>query len=113
MLEYQNYEEEIEDIIFNLVHGIDVEITEAKVKAYQKQNISEITKNQSKLSEIERQNELRLMEEEIAFKTKSKEFKVKRLREFSFFPPSNSKVLYISRIHYIESDWIELSMRAK
>lgn len=40
LLDFQNYEEEVEDIIFTLVHGSDVEIkeTEKKVEAYRKEN---------------------------------------------------------------------------
>jgi hypothetical protein len=44
LVEYQNYEEESEDIVFALVHGNEKEkqLADLKVKEYQKRNSSEI-----------------------------------------------------------------------
>ena len=57
LLEYQNYEEMIEDIIFMLVHGTtqEKETTESHVREYEKANVREITKKQSKAYELEQQ----------------------------------------------------------
>jgi len=50
LLEYNNYLEEVETIIFNLSNGIDVAETEQRIKAYKEQNQEAIRKNRSKLS---------------------------------------------------------------
>ena len=42
--EYNDYLEQVEDIIFNLCEGIDVKATEAKVDAYRKENAGEIAR---------------------------------------------------------------------
>ena len=44
--EYKDYEEEREDIIFNLVHGIDEEDSERRVKEYEAKNVLNIATNQ-------------------------------------------------------------------
>jgi hypothetical protein len=46
--EYNDYLEQVEDIIFNLVNGIDVEETKKKIKEYKKENEEQIIINQSK-----------------------------------------------------------------
>ena len=38
LLEYQDYEEEVEDIVFNLVHSIDVEIMRNKIEKHKNEN---------------------------------------------------------------------------
>ncbi|EFJ31027.1 hypothetical protein SELMODRAFT_440128 [Selaginella moellendorffii] len=40
--DYNDYLEDVEDIIFNLVQGIDVAETEAKIKAYNEENYEQI-----------------------------------------------------------------------
>jgi hypothetical protein len=49
---FKDYEEMREDIIYNLVHEIDVAATEQRVKAYESENLAQITTNQSKLTEV-------------------------------------------------------------
>jgi hypothetical protein len=44
----------VEDIIYNLVQGIDEEETEKRVKEYERNNLKIITENQFKKTEIER-----------------------------------------------------------
>lgn len=43
--EYNNYLEEIENVVFNITNGIDVEKTEAKLHAYDQANRSQILAN--------------------------------------------------------------------
>ena len=45
---YDDYLEEREDIIFNLVEGIDVKATEDRVKRYQRDNAENIAKNEAR-----------------------------------------------------------------
>lgn len=69
LLEFQNYEEDVEDMIFNLVQGIDEEETQKKIELFQKNNISNITQKQSKkdqdekriINKIKEENDLRLL----------------------------------------------------
>jgi predicted RNA-binding Zn-ribbon protein involved in translation (DUF1610 family) len=49
--DFKDYEELREDIIYNLVHEIDVQATEQRVKAYEAENLVLITTNQSKILE--------------------------------------------------------------
>ncbi|KAI8113592.1 hypothetical protein M9435_003590 [Picochlorum sp. BPE23] len=46
--DYDDYLEEREDIIFNLVQGTEVRETEEKVKSYQKEHAEEIAKNEAR-----------------------------------------------------------------
>ena len=50
--EYQDYDEEVEDIIYNLVHDIDVITTNQKIEKYRKENEETIFFNQSKQMEM-------------------------------------------------------------
>lgn len=43
--EYNNYLEEVETTVFNLVNGVDVEATMEKLQAYEKQNRAKILEN--------------------------------------------------------------------
>lgn len=54
--EFDNYLEEIEDIIFNLANDIDVEETKAKVEMYRRKNQELIGQNQALRSEEERKS---------------------------------------------------------
>jgi CDK-activating kinase assembly factor MAT1 len=44
-LDYRNYEETVEDVIFNLVNNIDVEQTNKLVELYQKDHLQQVTRN--------------------------------------------------------------------
>ena len=48
--EYNDYLEEVEDIIFNLANNIDVEETKRKIQDYKEYNKDYIKKNQNKIS---------------------------------------------------------------
>jgi hypothetical protein len=43
--EFQDYEEQVEDMIYNLAHGIDSEVIEARLQAYQEENSHSIMMN--------------------------------------------------------------------
>ena len=43
--DFNNYLEEVEDMTFNLVNGVDVAETEKKLRAYQRENSASINKN--------------------------------------------------------------------
>jgi hypothetical protein len=49
--EYKNYEELVEDIIYNLVNVVDVDATNALVEKYKQENSKEIVANQFKRKE--------------------------------------------------------------
>jgi CDK-activating kinase assembly factor MAT1 len=44
-LDYRNYEETVEDVIFNLVNNIDVEQTNKQVELYQKDHLQQVIRN--------------------------------------------------------------------
>ncbi|KAL2643039.1 hypothetical protein R1flu_010626 [Riccia fluitans] len=48
---YNDYLEEVEDIVFNLVEGIDVQATEARIAAYQEENSEQIIASRAKKAE--------------------------------------------------------------
>ena len=47
-LDYRNYEETVEDVIFNLVNNIDVEQTNKQVELYQKDHLQQVTSNSAR-----------------------------------------------------------------
>lgn len=53
LLEYNNYLEEIETIIYNLANNIDVDAMKRLVEQYKKENRTQILKNKGKLSKDE------------------------------------------------------------
>jgi hypothetical protein len=57
LLKFQDYEEEVECIIFNLVHGVDEEETKKKVAVYKEQNARRITEKSA-------EQEARMQEEQ-------------------------------------------------
>uniref|UniRef100_A0A8C6WLG0 CDK-activating kinase assembly factor MAT1 n=1 Tax=Neogobius melanostomus TaxID=47308 RepID=A0A8C6WLG0_9GOBI len=63
--EYNDYLEQIEDIVFNLTHNIDVENTKLRMEQYQKENRDVIQRNKAKLTrEQEELEELLLLEQQ-------------------------------------------------
>ncbi|KAF1812109.1 CDK-activating kinase assembly factor [Eremomyces bilateralis CBS 781.70] len=46
LLDYNNYLNEVEDLTFNLIHKIDVDATEKKLKAYEEANKAAIRENE-------------------------------------------------------------------
>lgn len=68
---YNNYLEEVETLTFNLVYGVDVDITEAKLKAYAAQNAPVISKNAA----LERQESA---DTEASFKAQKEQVRLRR-----------------------------------
>lgn len=64
VLKYKDYEEEVEDLIYNLVNSIDVEKTNQAVDNYKKTNAEKITVNQFKKSELIREESNIIKEQE-------------------------------------------------
>ncbi|KAL6072261.1 CDK-activating kinase assembly factor MAT1 [Balamuthia mandrillaris] len=62
--DYNDYLEEVEDIIFNLANNIDVDATNAKIQRYREENQDLIIRNQSKKAEEDRKLATLLAEEE-------------------------------------------------
>lgn len=62
--QYNDYLESVEDIIYNLVNGIDVAETQEKIKKYKEENQELIVVNQSKKAEESRELQARLNLEE-------------------------------------------------
>jgi hypothetical protein len=46
--DYNDYLEEVEDMTFNLIEGIDVEVIEAKIARYQQENAEQIYLSRAK-----------------------------------------------------------------
>lgn len=65
LLDYNNYLEEVETIIYNLTNNIDVESTKRKIELYKKENKALIMKNKGKLSKEEEELEELLEHEKI------------------------------------------------
>jgi hypothetical protein len=66
----------VEDIIFNLVHEIDVEATQQKVEEYKSQNLKIMALNQAKAAEKMREEFSIIQEEEKLKAMKNAEFEV-------------------------------------
>lgn len=86
--EYNDYLEEIETIIYNLVHNIDVVETNKRVEQYKKDNKEQIVKSKSKLGrrehEVEEMLELEKRKNEerrIELARQEAEAKKKKIRE--------------------------------
>lgn len=63
--EYNDYLEQVEDIVFNLTNNIDVENTKQRMEQYQKENRDVIQRNKAKLTrEQEELEELLLLEQQ-------------------------------------------------
>ncbi|KAM6961144.1 CDK-activating kinase assembly factor MAT1 [Aplochiton taeniatus] len=63
--EYNNYLEQVEEIVFNLTHNMDVEGTKQIMEQYQKENRDTIQKNKVKLTrEQEEVEEMLLLEQQ-------------------------------------------------
>lgn len=58
--DYNNYLEEVEGIVFNLVNNVDAEETEAKLQAYEQANRSRILANSVRQKQDDEQQELRV-----------------------------------------------------
>jgi hypothetical protein len=63
---FRDYEEQVEDIIFNLVHDLDVDATQARIKEYSRLNEESIAFNAGRRNEQEQvlDKQIRLRDEE-------------------------------------------------
>lgn len=52
MREFNDYLEEIEIIVFNLTHNIDVVETNKRIELYKKENKETIMKNKAKIGKV-------------------------------------------------------------
>lgn len=84
LLEYQNYEELVEDIVFNLVHGIDREATEAAVREYERSNMRDIAKKQSRMQDLEHREQELIYQEEARWRQRQLDSKVSVIRWFHY-----------------------------
>ena len=71
LLSYNNYLEDVEALTFNLINKVDVETTEAKLKAYAAQNAPVISKNAA----LERQESV---DTEASFKAQKEQARLRR-----------------------------------
>ena len=67
---YNDYLEEVEDIVFNLSNKIDVEAMKEKIRAYEEQHRDEIVANQARDMDTRR-----MIEQEIAAQQQSDELR--------------------------------------
>jgi len=70
---YQDYEEMREDIIFNLVHNIDVDNMNARIKEYERENLKLITERKSQKEQEDKQHLMKIREEDELMKMREKE----------------------------------------
>ena len=82
--DFNNYEEEVEDIIFNLVHDLRVDEMKAKIDRYQKENEVEIALNQGKAFEEDSRIERQVQQERQALELKLQEQKIAERQERTF-----------------------------
>lgn len=86
--EFRDYEEQVEDIIFNLANNIDVDATNKQIAAYQKENLKVIAENQSR---IQRENER--MREQIIKDDEQRRLRMNEEQELV----KNEKILRLER----------------
>ena len=70
--EYNNYLEEFEDIVFNLVNDVDVQSTHSRLEAFKSDNRDTVEKNLARLANEQRQAQI----EEDAVKSRKEKLKV-------------------------------------
>lgn len=78
--DYKNYEEEVEDIVFNLVNHENVAATNEKVEKYRKENSKEIVINQSRRKEELKGESISIKEREEEIAAANLKFQVCKYR---------------------------------
>lgn len=73
---YKDYEEEVEDLIFNLVHDVDTDATQARIKKYAQQNEESIAFNAGKQSEEDQALERRIRDDDELLKRRVHESRI-------------------------------------
>lgn len=84
MEEFNNYEEEVEDIIFNLVNDLQVDEMKAKIETYQRENEVGIVLNQGKAFEEDSRLERQVQQEKEALELKLQEQQLAERQERTF-----------------------------
>lgn len=77
--DYKNYEEQVEDIVYNLVNLVDVEATNALIEKYKQENSKEIIVNQYKRKEELKEESLSIQERERKIAVANQKFQVRIL----------------------------------
>jgi len=90
--DYKNYEEEVEDIVFNLVNHENVAATNEKVEKYRKENSKEIVINQSRRKEELKGESISIKEREEEIAAANLKFQVCKCRYCLFDCPFSSNV---------------------
>ena len=72
--EFNLYLEEVEDIIFNLVEGIDIQATEAKINEYKRSNKRNIAVNMTKREEERKKMYAKVRNKDIELREENKQF---------------------------------------
>jgi CDK-activating kinase assembly factor MAT1 len=75
--EFKNYEEMVEDIIYNLVNLIDVENTNQLIEKYKQENAKEILVNQFRRKEEQKGESVTIKEKEEAILVANKKYEVR------------------------------------
>lgn len=88
--EFNDYQEDKEDIIYELVHNIDRSAAEARVKAYQQSHVDEIRTRLAQHSESDREMSLR----------------VQRQREDNQAAVKEVQVRYSVQCCHVDCDWL-------
>ncbi|XP_078000953.1 CDK-activating kinase assembly factor MAT1-like [Glandiceps talaboti] len=81
LLDYNNYLEEVETIIYNLANGLDVDATKRKVEDYKKSNREQIMKNKGKISKDEAYLEALIEQEKQEEEEKKQRYKILETEE--------------------------------
>ena len=81
---FRDYEEEVEDIIFNLVHGIDVDDTQARIKKYSLENEETIAFNMGKAHEDDQLLDKTIKEKDESLKRKITESRLAQEEERNY-----------------------------
>lgn len=84
--EYENYQEKIEDIIYNLVHEINVTETKEMIDSYEKENKEAAAKKQLKILSKLREEEQKLKDEDLAKAIRNDEYLVNNY-SYHHLPP--------------------------
>lgn len=76
LLDFNNYQEMVEDIIFNILHGIDEDLMEMNIKNYEQLNLKIIAENQSRKSD-----EHQLEEQKIRFEEEQRKVRILEMQK--------------------------------
>lgn len=81
--EYKNYEEMVEDIVYNLVNLVDVEATNQRIEKYKQDNSKEIVMNQFRRKEELKGESITIKEREEEIASANQKFQVRLLSGYN------------------------------